>query len=235
MRTVVVLAGGLGIRIRDVTRGELPKAMIPVNGEPFLHHKLAELVRLGANRAVLLVAHQSEQIVDYIEGDRGWDLDIEIVMDGPALLGTGGSIRAAVGSLPERFWVTYGDTLLNVDLDAAERLASRHGLSGVMTVLHNCDRWEPSNVRVTDGVVTAYSKQPTPAAAEHLDYGYIYLERSSVEHLGVVDDTSFELSDVLKPLVARRRLGAFEAHERFHDVGTPKSLLATERWLQTRR
>src|SRR4051812_25186993 len=123
MRTVVVLAGGLGTRIHDVTRGVTPKALVTVDGEPFLYHKLDELVRLGVERVVLLLGHQSEQIIDYVSGDRRWNLDMEFVADGRQLLGTGGSIKAAAGRLPERFWVTYGDTLLDVDLAAAETRA----------------------------------------------------------------------------------------------------------------
>jgi NDP-sugar pyrophosphorylase family protein len=230
MRTVAVLAGGLGTRIHDVTRGEMPKALIPVNGEPFIHHKLAEVSRLGADRVVLLLGHQSEQIADFINACR-WSLEIDVVSDGPDLLGTGGSIKAAAGLLPERFWVTYGDTLLDVDLGAAEMHADQRGFSGVMTVLHNCDRWEPSNVRVTNDVVEAYCKRPTPTSAEHVDYGYLHLERANVQN---VPGTSFDLADVLQPLITDRQLGAFEAHERFHDIGTPSALVATERWLQAR-
>ena len=101
-----------------------------------------------------------------------------------------------------------------------------------MTVLHNCDRWEPSNVRVANDLVEAYSKRPTPTSAEHVDYGYLHLERTSVQN---VPGTSFDLADVLQPLITNRRLGAFEAHERFHDIGTPAALVATERWLQARQ
>lgn len=232
MRTVVVLAGGLGTRVSGVTRGRLPKALIPIDGEPFLHHKLTELLRLGADRAVLLLGHGSEQIIGFIREGQRWNLDIEIIEDGPRLLGTGGSIKSATGALPDQFWVTYGDTLLDVDLEAAEGQATERGFSGVMTVLHNCDRWEPSNVRVSEGVVAEYSKTRTPVGAEHIDYGYIYLDRTSVDR---VPGSSFDLEDVLQPMIAARTLGAFEARVPFHDIGTPEAIIATERWLQAQR
>ena len=51
------------------------------------------------------------------------------VEDGPTLRGTGGAVLHALPLLPARFWVTYGDTLLDVDLAAAEAAFDRSGLS----------------------------------------------------------------------------------------------------------
>jgi len=42
-KTCVVLAGGLGLRLRQLTNGLVPKVLAPVNGEPFLAHKLRSL------------------------------------------------------------------------------------------------------------------------------------------------------------------------------------------------
>lgn len=231
MRTAAVLAGGLGTRIASLTGDTLPKALIPVADEPFLHHKLSELHRLGVGRVVLVLGHRAGPIIDYV-GDGGhWGLDVAIIEDGPRLLGTGGALKRAAPLLPERFWVTYGDTLLDVDLATAERRAEEAGWEAVLTVLHNRDRWQPSNVRLDGDLVVSYTKSPPPRTHEHIDYGYLYLTNRAVT---APAGDAFDLSVIMNSLVASRRLGSFEAHVPFHTIGTPDELRETEAWINAR-
>ena len=57
MLPIAVLAGGLGTRVRHRTGPDLPKALLPIAGIPFIDLKLRELRAGGAERVVLLVGH----------------------------------------------------------------------------------------------------------------------------------------------------------------------------------
>jgi NDP-sugar pyrophosphorylase family protein len=231
-RTVAVLAGGMGTRVASLTGGTMAKAMLEVGGRPFIDHKLNEAVRLGASRVVLLLGAHSESIVAHV-GDGGrWGLPVVCVVDDEGLNGTGGALRRAAVELPDRYWVTYGDSLLDVDLAAAERAAEKHGWDAVMTVLMNEGRWQPSNVAVVDERVVAYDKERRGHDFRYIDYGYLYLPSDAVTS---VDKTRFDLRDVLQPLIDRGALGAFRAHEPFHDIGTPEAWAATDEWLRARQ
>jgi MurNAc alpha-1-phosphate uridylyltransferase len=230
MRTAAVLAGGLGTRIASLTGDTLPKALVPIAGEPFLHHKLSELRRLGAGRVVLVLGHRAEPIIEYVGDGHPWGLDVVVVEDGPTLLGTGGALKRAAPLLPDRFWVTYGDTLLDVDLAAAERRAEEAGWEAVLTVLHNRDRWQPSNVRLDGDLVVSYTKAPPPGTHEHIDYGYLYLTNRAVT---APAEDAFDLGVVMEELVAARSLGSFEAQVPFHTIGTPDELRETETWIRS--
>ncbi len=155
---------------------------------------------------------------------------VRLLDDGPALLGTGGAVRRALDLLPDPFWVTYGDTLLTVPLEAVEgELARAPELLGVMTVLRNEDRWETSNVSIDDAMlVTAYEKGSLPGSHAYLDYGMLLLrhELFSSREAGV----PFDLGDVLREAVGHGRLGASVVQERFHDIGTEDAWRDTERW-----
>jgi NDP-sugar pyrophosphorylase family protein len=225
---VVVLAGGLGHRLRPITGDTIPKVLAPVLGRPFLDYKLAGLAAAGADRVVLLVGHHGEQIRDHVGDGTRFGVALECIDDGPALRGTGGAIVAALPRLPAAFWVTYGDTLLAVDVPAAEaRFAQQPSLLALMTVLHNRDEFEPSNVRVDGGLVAAYSKEPRPLHAEHIDYGMLAFRQDAFVEASARTE-AFDLVDVIVPLVAMRRVGAFAVTERFHDVGTVAALRETE-------
>ncbi len=68
----VILAGGLASRLRPMTE-TIPKALIEVNGRPFLSHQLDLLKRSGFGKAVLLVGYLGEKIQErFGDGSQIW-------------------------------------------------------------------------------------------------------------------------------------------------------------------
>ncbi|MCB1744576.1 MAG: NTP transferase domain-containing protein, partial [Gammaproteobacteria bacterium] len=115
--TIAVLAGGLATRMRPLTE-TCPKALLEVAGEPFVFHQLRLFARNGLRRAVLLTGYLGEMIEDAV-GDGGrFGITVDYVPDGETLLGTGGALRRALPHLPGQFFVTYGDSYLDIDYGA---------------------------------------------------------------------------------------------------------------------
>jgi NDP-sugar pyrophosphorylase family protein len=234
MQPVVVLAGGLGTRVAHLAAPEQPKALLPLDGHAFIDYELASLAAAGATQVVVLAGYGADQLRAHVGDERRFGLSVSLVEDGPVLLGTGGAIRAVVDRLPSIFWVTYGDTLLQVPVDAVEaRLAQDPTLLGIMTVLANNDRWETSNVDVDGDLVAAYEKHSIAGTHRHIDYGMLLFRREVFEESPVGRPS--DLSEVVRGLVARRALGAFEVTERFHDIGTEAAWRETERWCRQTR
>ncbi|HKA92742.1 MAG TPA: NTP transferase domain-containing protein [Acidimicrobiia bacterium] len=229
-RGVAVLAGGLGTRVAHLTGSESPKAMLPVCGEPFIDVKLAELVAAGADQVVVLVGHGADALRAHVGPGGPGGVPVELVDDGPELLGTGGAIRRALSTLPDPFWVTYGDTLLDVDLEPAEeRLRRTPRMRGVMTVLRNADRWARSNASIGDEMlVTTYDKGAPAGSHEYIDYGMLLLRHELFANRA--SGTAFDLTDVLREAVVSRTLAAWVVQERFHDIGSEDAWHETERW-----
>lgn len=219
---VVVLAGGLGTRIARFAN-DLPKAMLPVAGRPFIDHKLLGLAEQGADRVVLLVGSGADLIEEHVGSGEGYGLSVTCVRDGPQLLGTGGSIAAALKLLPETFWVTYGDTLLRAPLAEVEQ--SFEDGSAVMTVFANHDLWETSNVSIADGKVIAYDKRAQANTHTHIDYGMLLMR--DVAFAGRQLGEAFDLAEVLEGMVRTMELLAFEVIDRFYDVGTEERYAET--------
>lgn len=229
-RTVVVLAGGLGTRVAHMTSRDLPKALLPVGGRPFIDLKLAELAAGGADEIVLLIGHNAAALTDHLATMEPPGPLVRCVEDGPRLLGTGGAIRHALDGLPNRFWVTYGDTLLDVPLPSVEHSLDASGLRDVMVVLENVDRWETSNVSVRDGRVIAYAKGAPPGSHRFIDYGMLLLGRDHFESRTATEP--FDLGDVVCEAIDRGQLGAWVVSERFHDIGTEAAWRETDRWVR---
>jgi NDP-sugar pyrophosphorylase family protein len=128
--------------------------------------------------------------------------------------------------LPELFWVTYGDSLVEAPLLTIEAELPPAAL-GTMTVLRNDDRWQPSNVEVTNGTVTRYAKRAPHGTLSFMDYGLLLFRQAAFSEFG---DDAFALTAVIDHLVVTRQLRAYEVTERFHDIGTVASWRETDEW-----
>jgi D-glycero-D-manno-heptose 1,7-bisphosphate phosphatase len=226
---VAVLAGGLGTRVRHRTGPSLPKALLPINGVPFIDLKLRELRDGGATQVVLLVGHGGHELAAHVGSGDTYGLDVAIVHDPPTLRGTGGALYHALPQLGSEFIVTYGDTLLEVPMHRLSELLISSKADAVMTVLANDDRWETSNVDVEDGWVTAYDKPARRGRHRCLDYGMIAMRSSAFADVNA--EQAFDLGDIFRSLASRRCLRAMFVSRRFYDVGNDASIAETERFL----
>jgi MurNAc alpha-1-phosphate uridylyltransferase len=200
--------------------------LLPIAGVPFIDLKLRELRAAGATQVVLLAGHGGRELEEHVGGGDRFGLEVSVVHDPPELLGTGGAVCHALPKLGSEFIVTYGDTLLEVPLEALCDMLVASAANGVMTVLTNDDQWETSNVDVVDGWVTAYEKHPQVGRHRHLDYGMIALRASAFDGMSV--GKPFDLADLWRSLVSRRQLRAMFVSRRFYDIGNEATIATTE-------
>ncbi len=207
---------------------DTPKPLLEVAGEPFLVHQLRLLAASGAGEAVLCVGYLGERIESRI-GAECEGVQVAYSYDGPELDGTLGAVRRALPLLGERFLVLYGDTYLRIDYRAAASQWRASGLPAMMTVLHNEDRWDRSNVLYRDGLVVRYDKRSPTPDMNWIDYGLGGLTLQALERAG---EDERDLAALYERLAAEGELLGIEASERFYEIGTPEALAETERFLQ---
>jgi NDP-sugar pyrophosphorylase family protein len=229
---VVIVAGGLGTRVRHLA-GDLPKSLLPVNGEPFVHHQLRLLRHQGVREVVLVTGYRGAQIEDAVGDGAAFGLSVSYVDEGEELHGTAGALRVALdaGSLPGWFAVLYGDSYLPIDLAPVWAAFADARQPALMTVLRNEDRWDRSNVVLEHGKVTLYDKRPEardPRMA-WIDFGLGVLERRVVE--AVSPAAVVDLADVYRELSARGELAGLEVASRFYEVGSPDGVADLEEYL----
>ena len=113
----LIFAAGLGTRLRPLT-DSLPKALVPVGGEPLLHRVICKLRAAGYDELVVNVHHFSSLIVDYL-GSHDFGIPVRVSDESALLRETGGGIAFARGllePLQEPFLVHNVDILSNLDL-----------------------------------------------------------------------------------------------------------------------
>lgn len=227
MLPVAILAGGLGTRLYPVTE-RIPKALIEINGEPFLAHQLRLLRARGIERVVLCIGQHGDRIRDYAGDGSRFGVAIDYSADGPVLLGTAGAVRQALPLLGEAFFVLYGDSYLPCAYRDVARAFHAAGRPGLMTVYRNEGRWDTSNVEFAEGRILAYDKENRSARMQHIDYGLGVFSRAAFAGTQHTD-----LAALYRGLLNRDQLAAFEVAERFYEIGSFEGIRELSRYLTT--
>ena len=228
MFPVVILAGGLATRLRPVTEA-VPKALIDINGSPFVAHQLHLLRARGIDRVVLCVGYLGEQIVKVVGDASQFALHAAYSFDGPTLLGTAGAIKKALPLLDESFFVLYGDSYLQCDYRAVQTAFERAGKAALMTVYRNEGQWDTSNVEFTDGCIRAYDKQQRTQHMKYIDYGLGVFRRTAFA--GLAENRSYDLEPLYRDMLQQNQLAGLEVSQRFYEIGSPAGVDELRRYL----
>jgi NDP-sugar pyrophosphorylase family protein len=221
---VAILAGGLATRLRPITE-RIPKSLVDVAGEPFIARQLRYLKGQGLTDVVLCLGHLGEQVQAVVGDGAGFGLSVRYALDGPTLLGTGGALRNALPLLGDAFFVFYGDSFLPIDFNAVEADFLRSGQPALMTVLHNRNRWDRSNVLLAGARIAEYNKRAPRPEMTHIDYGLGILSAATLQPKPA--GAAFDLADLYHELSLSGRLACHEVHERFYEIGSHQGLSET--------
>jgi NDP-sugar pyrophosphorylase family protein len=102
-----------------------------------------------------------------------------------------------------------------------------------MTVLHNRDRWDLSNVAFDGAMVRAHAKSAGDRAGlEWIDYGLSVFKAGVIAEWPAPDPV--DLCEVTSALAREGRLAGFAVRRRFYEIGKPAGLAETERRLATK-
>src|SRR5215469_5563542 len=207
MVPAVVLAGGLGTRLGELTR-KTPKSLMVVANKPFIIHQVNLLRRNGITDIVLCLGHFGDQVQALLGDGRPWGVSVGYSFDGPQLLGTAGAIRKALHLLPGTFFVLYGDSYLDINYREVQDAFFASGRRALMTVLKNDGQWDQSNVLFMNGKVIEYRKPRPSPGMKHIDYGLGLFHRSVFEALP--EGVAVDLVQVYQGLIAQSQLTSFE-------------------------
>jgi glucose-1-phosphate cytidylyltransferase len=197
----VLLAGGLGTRIREETEFR-PKPMVEVGGRPILWHIMKNLSGFGITDFVVATGYKSSMIKDYFLnyeaqsndftvrlGDRDslvfhgahdeadWSVTVAFTGD---LTPTGGRVQRVAPYLDdEPFLVTYGDGLADVDISALLAFHRASGRLGTVTTVQPTSRFGVLDLG-PDGRVTQFREKPRLDG--WINIGFIVLEPGALAY-----------------------------------------------------
>lgn len=226
---IVVLAGGAATRMGALC-DDMPKALLPVAGQPFLVWQLNELERsVTINRIILCV--RSGAANQFISSLSNLKQEIEIIEESHAK-GTGGAIVSAVAqkTLSDPFLVINGDVLFRMNGGALLTEAAKQGAA--LAAIRVPDAARFGTLGVGDGKVRGFREKTGLPGPGMISAGLYAFRPQILQRFAGA--SSFEL-DIAPVLAEAGELGAVVSAGPFIDIGTPESYEAGENFVKTFR
>jgi len=220
----VLLVGGLGTRLRSET-GDLPKAMIDVNGMPFLERILIHLRSFEIESAILAVSHGRESIETHFGDGTARGMSITYTRETQPL-GTAGALRQALPLLKGgQVLVLNGDSFVDLDYRAMLRFHRARGNQLTIAAVQRSDCRDFGRLRISNSNVVAFAeKEHRDPSAGYINAGVYVFDRQLIETIppGVVRSLEKE---VFPSILSRGDcIGAYCIQNYFMDLGTPERL-----------
>jgi len=214
MPPAMILCGGQGTRLRDVTE-LLPKPMVPVGSQPIVWHIMKIYASFGVKRFILCLGYKRESFINYFtnyhacatditiklgqkdkityhgtSGEEDWE--VTLVDTGDKTM-TGGRIARAAKYLKEtdkEFFLTYGDAVSDVDISA---LFKKHQIGNkalTVTAVHPAGRF--GEMSIDNDEVTGFDEKPQTEDG-YINGGFMVMEKDTVsKYLSPAQDLIFE-------------------------------------------
>jgi glucose-1-phosphate cytidylyltransferase len=224
----VILCGGKGARLREETEYK-PKPMVEIGGRPILWHVMRTFAIHGFRDFVICLGYRGEMIREYILHYRAMNHDFTVLLgtlgeaeygevgdelagcrvtlvDTGEETGTAGRLKRVAPYLSaDRFIVSYGDGVANLEADALLRFHREHGRLATVTAVRAISRFGVLEL-VDDSVVTFSEK---PMLDDWISAGFFVFEREVLRRLG--EDGMFE-HEPMQSLAHEGELRAFKHH-----------------------
>ena len=224
---VALLAGGYGTRLSEETDLR-PKPMVEIGGYPILWHIMKMYSFWGFNEFVILTGYKSHVIKDYFLNyyTRYSDLTIDMTTNsvelhnirnerwkvtmlytGPETMTGGRLLRAKEYLCNERFLLTYGDGVSNINIPELIRCHNTSGKSATITSVLPAGRF--GSIEISDnGTVESFKEKPDGDGA-WINGGFFVMEPEVFDYLTDGDATVLER----KPLECLAETGRLNAYK----------------------
>lgn len=220
----VIMAGGKGTRLESLTKGEIPKPMIPIKEKPLLLWQIEELKRYGIVDITMIIGHLGEKISEYFGNGEKFGVKIDYIFEDKPL-GTAGAFYCLKDRLKdEYFLLLFGDIFFNIDIDKMEAFHKAKKAKVTLFAHPNSHPYDSDLVETdADEKVICFDSKNN-----NRDYWYdnmvnagIYiLDKSVCEKVHEAVKTDFE-KDILALMAASgEAIYAYKSPEYVKDVGT---------------
>lgn len=224
----VILAGGMGTRLRPVTY-ELPKPLLPIQGKTLTEHVFDILKNAGVNEVFLSVCHMSDKIKQYFKDGKEFGLKIRYLVEDESL-GTGGwmHLMREQGLVPkEDFIVVNGDNLFDIGFKDTLKLHKEENALITLS-LYELDDVESKGVVAMQGnKVVDFVEKPKKeeAPSNYISAGYYIFSPEAFNHIPSAKKFMLE-KDLFPALAKQKKVAGFISKAQWFDTGT------FERWEQ---
>jgi D-glycero-alpha-D-manno-heptose 1-phosphate guanylyltransferase len=230
--SAVILAGGLGTRLRSVLP-DLPKPMAPVAGRPFVEWVVRFLARQSIRQIVLSTGYKASVVEEHFARTFLDGVEVRCAPE-PSPLGTAGGFLHAVrhsGLDPKAWLVSNGDSLAVADLEPLLASLDDPAMDGAVLALWMEDASRYGSLEMDDQRHLTAFLEKRPGAA-WINAGVYLFRRSLLDRFSKKRPLSFETDVFPALLAAGARIWVHKARGSFLDIGLPETLVQAEEFIR---
>ncbi|EFK08382.1 nucleotidyl transferase [delta proteobacterium NaphS2] len=229
--TCVILAGGLGTRLRSVV-SDRPKVLAGVESRPFLTFLLEQLIAAKAKEVILCTGFMADAVHEAL-GHRYKSLRIVYSAE-PEPLGTGGALRLALPLInSDPVLIMNGDSFVEVDLTDYMAWFSQRDRQASLLLVRAPDTGRYGKVIVDDNErIIVFEEKAPDCGSGWINAGVYILKRFLVE--SIPDVSPYSLERQFFPGLAQKKMYGFCSCCKFIDIGTPDAYCRARKFFYNR-
>jgi NDP-sugar pyrophosphorylase family protein len=216
---IVILNGGIGSRVKSIAKN-LPKCLIKFGSKPFLFFQLRLIKKKGIKNVVICCGYKSNFIIKELKKKYITNLGLKIsVSTEKRRLGTGGAILNANRYLHDIFFITYGDSWLDINYKKVANELVNSKYSCIMTVINgSLIKNHMSNIALERNKIIAYKKNNIKKKFKFIDYGLLVMKKDNLCYFK--NKKIFDLSVMINYLINNNSIKVHKVNKKFYHIGS---------------
>jgi dTDP-glucose pyrophosphorylase len=211
---VVLMAGGLGTRLRPLTENT-PKPLLQVGNKPILQTIIENFASHGFENIVISLNYKSHMIREFFKDGKEFGVNIEYIEEDKRL-GTAGALSLLQENPNEPFFVMNGDLLTNVNFAELLDFHTSSNSTGTMCVREYQYQIPYGVIETSEEQITSIVEKPTQKF--FVNAGIYLLNPSVLQH--VPKDEFYDMPTLFEKLIAEQHtVLSFPIHEYWLDIG----------------
>ncbi len=221
MSSAVILAAGLGTRLKTLTRNK-PKALMPVAGEAAIVRVIRQLVSQSIHHIAINIHHHAEQLQQHLGNGEQFNAALYYSYE-PELLNSGGGVRTAMDLLPHSDFIAVhnADIMSDIQLQRLLDICPQNGCA--LGLINNPKHNHHGDFSLEQGLVGVSAEK---------NYTFSGVSIWSAKALEKYPDhSSFPLTSPIQELISQQQCTGLIHHGQWFDIGRPRDLIQASRVL----
>ena len=211
---ILLLNGGLGKRVKSISKNK-PKCLIKFNQKSFLFWQLKFFKANGIKKVIICAGYKSQFILKELKKIKINNLKIKVVVE-KFPLGTGGAIKNCHNYLDDFFFVTYGDSWLNLKFKNIKNKFHRQNKKNMLCIIRkNKIKNHKPNILFKKDKIQNYQKNNI--LFNYIDYGLMLLSKKDIKK---ISKKKFDLSLLIKKLIQSNLISVYKVRKKFYEIGS---------------
>ena len=230
----LILAGGKGTRLSEITQNQIPKPMAKIAGKMILEWAIKRLKEEGIHDIVISVGHMAEKIINHFEDGKAYGVNIEYIKE-QFPLGSGGALYYLKDMVEGDCLVCSGDTIFDIDIKRMLKYHRKKRAIATLLTHPNIHPYDSDLIVVNrhNRVLGIDKKDSVRDYYYHnnVNAGFFIFNKKALEHLKEPANINMEHDFIASLIEDEEKVYAYRSSEFIKDVGTVERFRKVEQEL----